>query len=206
VYTVTSDASGAYAFTLPVAVGTNYTVHVDAAAAHRSGDTSPFDVILADIPAKNLALVKVWSLGGTVTDSSSSALAGATVTLTQNRAPAVRYTNTDSTGKYTFGDLEDGTVLGGVTVTVEGFPLPVPSTASLAMTGNETRDLELIKLGGRITNGAGSGISGLYVTMSQDRNPAVRTVQTNASGDYTFENLEKARRFRASRLRWGATP
>ena len=81
------------------------------------------------------------SLDGTVTDPSAAAVPGAQVTLTETLTQVKSQTTTDSTGGYTFANLDRG--IYQLTVTHQGFETLVQSGIALEAADNKRIDVSL---------------------------------------------------------------
>jgi hypothetical protein len=124
---------------------------------------------------------------GRVTDENGNPLSGATVNLT---GVPTATTTTDANGGYTFGIL---TVGNSYTVSVVATGYIFGSAAVNNLQKNVRRDFgpSVINISGRVTLNA-NGLSGVTMTLGIG---GATNVQTDASGNYAFNNLPAGRTY-----------
>ncbi|HEX7957506.1 MAG TPA: carboxypeptidase regulatory-like domain-containing protein, partial [Pyrinomonadaceae bacterium] len=182
--TATTDANGAYSFT----VSSEGTYTLTPSKAHYT--FAPQSVTLAD-PTSNktadfAATLDRHKITGRVARADGRALSGATVTLTGALLQTPQTATTDSAGAYSFASLPAG---GNYTVAPSkaGYSFS-PASKSLNDLGSDqaadfTAAAVNVTLSGRVTAAGGSAFAGVVVTLSGSQS---RTATTDAAGAYTF--------------------
>jgi hypothetical protein len=183
--TATTDAQGNYSFpnlieggnfrVVPTQ-GSNYVI-------------TPQATTVKNLPADstvNFTTVPLYSISGTVKNSSGAAITGALVSLTGSQTGT---TTTDNNGAYSFTGLRaDGTYTLTPSRTHYGFA--PPSSTFNTLPGNQTTDfvgtLLTHTISGRVIDNLGVGISGATVNLSGAQ---ASTTTTDSNGNYSFANL-----------------
>ncbi|MBX0356899.1 carboxypeptidase regulatory-like domain-containing protein [Halobacillus sp. Nhm2S1] len=186
--TTMTDGSGSYTID-ELAAGT-YTLRTSAPGYQTSflgftveqGDTVTQDVTLVDQPG---------SLSGSITDGASGdAIEGATVQVVNQSGVTVASVLTDATGSYTVGNIPPGSYtvtisqMGYAVETVGAIISPGTATTLVAQLTRNAGDLE-----GVVENEAGQLLSNATVQLLLN-GVAIASTLTNASGQFSFPNLE----------------
>ncbi|MFL6334258.1 MAG: carboxypeptidase regulatory-like domain-containing protein [Pyrinomonadaceae bacterium] len=176
----TTDAAGAYSFSVPV--------HGDYAAApaktHYTFDrvSVSFKGVTADQTADFVATLDRHKLSGSVKRPNGAALAGVTVTLSGGQAAT---TTTDATGGYSFANVPAGAAY-TITPSKPGYDFAPASKSFTDLGTDQTADFTVtpsnVSVSGRVTAG-GAALAGVTVTLSGSK---AGTATTDAQGNYSF--------------------
>ncbi|MFL6283293.1 MAG: carboxypeptidase regulatory-like domain-containing protein [Pyrinomonadaceae bacterium] len=183
--TATTDAQGNYSFpnlieggnfrVTPTA-GSNYVVTPQATTVKS---------MLSDSTV-NFTTVPLYSISGTVKNSSGAAITGALVSVAGS---TTGFVTTDSNGAYSLNGLRaDGTYTLTPSRTHYGFT--PPSSTFNTLPGNQTANfvgtLLTHNISGRVIDNFGVGISGATINLSGSQ---ASTTTTDSNGNYSFTNL-----------------
>ncbi len=180
VATTTTDANGAYSFSVPV--------HGDYAVApsktHYTFDraNSTFNGVTADKTADFVATINRHKISGAVKRPTGAALSGVTVTLSGAQAAT---TTTDAQGAYSFASLPAGAAY-TVTPSNPGYAFAPSSQSFTDLGADRTADFSgtpsNVTLAGRVT-ADGAALAGVTVTLTGSN---AGTATTGADGNYSF--------------------
>jgi len=180
-----TDAAGNYSFP-NVPAGGNYTVTPSRAHYTFNAASLAFNNLSAPQTGNFNATPNTYNLSGRVTDGANNALSGVTITVSGAQS---KVATTDANGNYSIIGLNGG---GDYTVTPSrtNYTFAPASLSfnnlSANQTGNFTATLNNYTLGGRIGDGANSGLGGVNVTLDGGKSA---TTTTDANGNYSFTNL-----------------
>jgi hypothetical protein len=184
--TTTTDSNGNYSFPNLIEGGNFRVVPAQGANYVVSPQSATVRDLSAD-SAANFTAVPLYSISGTVTNSSGAAITGAAVTLSGAGATATAFT--DNSGAYTFTGLRaDGNYT--VTPSRTHYGFTPPSSTFNTLSGNTTANfvgtLLTHTISGRVIDNLGVGVSGATVNLS---GTIASTAATDANGNYSFPNL-----------------
>ena len=178
--TVTTDANGNYAISLPA--GGNYTI----TPSLRYYDFGPASHFVTDLTSDQInrffiGTRQAFTISGSLLDQDDGGLAGLTVNLT---GAEMRTTLTDNTGHYQFTDLFAG----------YDYQVTPPSTAAYTFSGQSLTDLtsnqtlnftglRRLNLSGTVRDQTGNGIIGIRVSLTGSESS---TAITGADGSYSL--------------------
>ncbi len=178
--TTTTDANGAYSFSVPV--------HGDYAVApsktHYAFDrvSATFGGVTSDKTADFVATINRHKLSGVVKRPAGAALSGVTVTLSGAQAATA---TTDAQGAYSFANLPAGAAY-TVTPSKPGYDLAPASQSFTDLGADRTADFSVtpsnVALAGRITVD-GAALAGVTVALTGSKTGAATT---DAQGRYSF--------------------
>jgi hypothetical protein len=143
-------------------------------------------------PCSDAVIVKIadtngHAIGGRIADSGGNGIVQVTVTLTGSQTGD---TLTDANGNYSFPNLAPS---GNYTVTPsKNFYTFAPTSQTFnSLSSPQTADFTgtstaAITINGKVSNGPGTGISAVTITLTGSQNSSV---QTDANGNYSFANL-----------------
>jgi len=170
------------------------TVNLNAAAAGYSfaPDPLPITVVGADLGSLNFSgSAQQVEISGTVT-TPSGPLAGAKMTMYGNGTIGQYQTTTDSLGQYQFLITPAVNADGYIVQLAQPGYLTQPSWGVVAYTALKATGVNFTALpartvSGRITDGSGNGVSGIFVdNFPFYNNPAAPWFTTDAKGNYSF--------------------
>ncbi len=188
----TTDASGDYAFTglsdgtytvTPTKTGYIFTPTDDEVVISGGDDTSDF------------VAAAVWTISGSITDSTAAALPGVTVALSGDASDS---TTTDGSGNYSFTGVVDGSYT--VTPTLTGFTFSPASRAANVSGGDVALDamaddgnlvLPFFVNFGDFTTGAPSEAEGLFKLQSTAAASTIVATNNADSNSYTPTGVSK---------------
>ncbi|MEA2205276.1 MAG: large repetitive protein [Blastocatellia bacterium] len=180
----TTDGGGNYSFS--VSAEGNYTITPSLPHYSFTPASGSFTALNANQSRDFSATLSQHSISGRVAKSDGSALSGATVTLSGSQAAT---STTNGTGDYSFPSLTGGGTF-TVTVTKSHYTLQPSGRTFVDLSANQTATfsgtLNSHAITGRVTGAAGSGLSGVTVTLSGAQ---AATASTNANGDYSFSGI-----------------
>ncbi len=174
--TVTADASGNYAFN-GVTNGV-YTVTPTKSASSFTPANQSVTVNGANASGVNFTITSTGTITGTVTNSSGTAITGATVSYSGGS------TSTAGNGAYTFSNVPAGTV--SITASATGYQSSTQGatvTANTTTTQNFTLLSAVGTVAGTVTNSGGTAIAGATVSYSSG------STTTAGNGTYTLSNI-----------------
>jgi hypothetical protein len=179
--TATSDANGAYSFS--VSSEGNYTVTPAKTHYTFAPQSLSFTNPVADSAADFAATLNRHTVSGRVTRAGGAGMAGVTVTLGGSQTASA---TTDAGGNYAFQNLAAG---GSYTVAASKANYTVgPASAAFDDLGTDrTADFTAtpvnFTVGGRVTASGGAALSGVTVTLNGSQSA---TATTDANGAYSF--------------------
>ena len=178
--TATTDAAGAYSFSVPV-YG-DFTVTASKTHYTFAAPSLSFQGVTSDRTADFAATLNRHRLSGSVRRANGAAMAGVTVTLSGGQAATA---TTDQNGAYAFANLPAGAAY-TVTPSKAGYDFG-PAAKSFAELGaDQTADFTVtpanVPVAGRVASG-GAGVAGVTVTLSGSK---TGTATTDSSGNYAF--------------------
>ena len=184
--TATTDSNGNYSFPNLIEGG-NF--RVTPAQGSSSYVVTPQSATVKNLPsdtAVNFTTVPLYSITGTVKNSSGAAITGASVSISGS---TTGFATTDSTGAFSFAGLRaDGNYTVTPSRTHYGFA-PASSTYN-TLAGNQTVNfvgtLLTHTISGRVIDNLGVGVSGVTVNLSGSQ---ASTTTTDSNGNYSFANL-----------------
>jgi hypothetical protein len=200
-----TNAQGQYRFDSVPAVN-NYTLRATA-AGFNAGTNNNVDVNENDTTLANFSLTAMpgparpGSIAGTVRKAADNAvLAGANVVLSRN-GNRIDSAKTDADGHYAFDSVAANTNY-TVTVTATGFQTAANTDVDVIANQTSTVDFRMVASGpiltrgsiiGTVTDNAKKGVAKARVVLSRSgvgggAGP-VDTVETDASGDYSFDSV-----------------
>ena len=233
--TTTTNSSGVYGFS-GLAAGT-YTVKVlsgtvpagftpsydldGVATAHQATVTLSCNQTKTDVDfgyksCKGSIGDKIWDdkNGNGTQNSGEPGIAGVTVELVNASNVVVATTTTNSSGVYTFNNVDSGTwsvrvvastLPAGYTQTYDKDGVATPHVATFTLSCNQTKtDIDFgykgcggsigdrvwdDKDGDGVQDSGETGISGVTVQLYNSSNALIATATTNSTGKYTFSNL-----------------
>src|ERR1051326_2162352 len=181
-----SDAYGYYQF-VSLLPG-NYTVTPSKPYYSFNSPNKSFQPFNADQKADFVGTLATFGITGRVLTDSGTPLSGVNMNLSGSTSAV---TTTDSQGNYLFGSLGGG---GNYTVTptTNNFAFnPATQTfnnLSVDRIANFVAKQTLVNITGKVTDTSNTGLNGVTVALTKN-GAAAGTTQTNASGDYAFNNL-----------------
>jgi len=176
--TVTTDAGGAYSFTIP-AEG-SYVLTPSKTHYTFAPQSLSFSNVVANQTADFAATINRHTINGHVTDA-GIAIAGVSVALSGAQSATA---TTDASGAYSFANLPEG---GSYTITpsFNGFTFSPASRTVADLEADQASDFALVthSISGHVKKADGTGVAGAVVSLSGSRSA---TATTDASGGYSF--------------------
>lgn len=185
---VLTNSSGYY--TLPNVLPGNYTITPTLAGYKFAPASLSVTVGSTNLSNQNFVATAIFTISGTVTNNSGTAIPNAIVTLSPAPAGFTNTATTNSAGFYSFTDIPTGSYT--VTPTRPGCSFN-PVSRTLSPSSAVADFIVLFNISGHITKG-GNGLANVSVALTTgDGSPLPAGVAsptlTNSNGDFLFSNV-----------------
>lgn len=186
-----TDSSGNYSF--PNISPATYTISVQPPAGMQTPTPQPVTLATGPVPPVNFQLLSMTGMiSGQITDAIGAGLVGVEVIAVPEGAMTGSSRITDSSGNYSFTDMN----LGIYTISVQppaGMQTPEAQTVTLATGTIPPVDFQLMAstgtISGQVTDRQGAGVADIPVTAIPDGATSGITKTTDASGNYSITDI-----------------